>query len=207
MAVVRPLILTGSNDLIEMTNSQIDTVKNRCRYLYAQNPSVTLSYASSGGNISPNMRDNRKTAGAYKTSVTTYPAETSTDEPGNAHEDFDHINQNVGSTSVTADTNNVAFPIYYTGSNIQSMSLTDFRDTFIYPAIDTLTSASNQPGMFRIHNNTSLPGYSRIGSTSQYVFRDTRADTSLYTAGGIPETMRLCEKVYCGPVLMTSSLV
>ena len=190
MAVVRPLILTGSNDLIEMTNSQIDAVKNRCRYLYGANPSVTLSYASSGGNISPNMRDNRKTAGAYSTSTTSTPPENVTAEPGSAYEDYDHINQNVAGTLVTADTNNIRFPIYYNGSNIQSMSLTDFRDTFIYPAIDTLTSASNQPGMFRIHNDTSLTGgYSRIGTTSQYVFKDTRADTSAYSASGIPEAL------------------
>jgi hypothetical protein len=190
MAVVRPLILTGSNDLIEMTNSQIDAVKNRCRYLYGANPSVTLSYVSSGGNISPSMRDNRKTAGAYSTSITSTPPENVTAEPGSAYEDYDHITQNVAGTSVTADTNNIAFPIYYTGSNIQSMSLTDFRDTFIYPAIDTLTSASNQPGMFRIHNATSLSGgYSRIGTTSQYVFKDTRANTSAYTASGIPEAL------------------
>ena len=187
MAVVRPLILTGSNDLIEMTDAQIDAVKDRCRYLYGANPSVTLSRVSSGGNISPNMRDNRKTAGAYSTSTTSTPPESTTAEPGNAFADYDHINESVASTTVTSDTNNIAFPIYYDGAAIKAMSLTDFRDTFILPAIDTLTSAVGQPGTYRIHTSTSLSGYSAVSSS--VVFTDTRANTSAYTAGGIPETL------------------
>ena len=188
MAVVRPLILTGSNDLIEMTDAQIDAVKDRCRYLYGASPSVTLSYASTG-NLSPQMRDNRKTAGAAADSISAIPSSSVTDDIGSAHQDYDHINQNFAGTSATPDTNNIAFPIYYNGANIQSMSITDFRDTFILPAIDTLTSASNQPGMFRIHNGTALSGYTRIGSTTQFVFEDTRANAGAYTAAGIPETL------------------
>jgi len=187
MAVVRPLILTGSNDLIEMTDAQIDAVKDRCRYLYGANPSVTLSRVSSGGNISPNMRDNRKTAGAYSTSTTSTPPESTTAEPGNAFADYDHINESVASTTVTSDTNNIAFPIYYDGAAIKAMSLTDLRDTFILPAIDTLTSAVGQPGTYRIHTSTSLSGYSAVSSS--VVFTDTRANTGAYTAGGIPETL------------------
>lgn len=187
MAVRRPLILTVSNDLIEMTDSQIDEVKNRCRYLYGDSPSVTLSRVSSGGNISPQMRDNRKTAGAYSTSITATPPETTTDEPGNAHVDYDHISQTAASTSSTADTNNIEFPIYYDGSSIKAMTLTDLRDTFIYDAIDTLTSAVGQPGSYRIHTSTSLSGYSAVSSSA--VFTDTRANTSAYTAGGIPEAL------------------
>ena len=187
MAVRRPLILTGSNDLIEMTNAQRDAVKDRCRYLYGANPSVTLSRVSSGGNISPQMRDTRKTAGAHETSISATPPENVTDEPGNAHADYDHISQSVASTSATSDTNNVKFPIYYDGSSIRAMTLTDLRDTFIFPAIDTLTSAVGQPGSFRIHTSTSLSGYSAVSTSA--VFTDTRADTSAYTAAGIPEDL------------------
>jgi len=188
MAIVRPLILTGSNDLIEMTDAQIDDVRDRCRYLYGGNPSVTLTYASTG-NLSPQMRDNRKTAGADADSISAIPSSSVTDDIGSTHVDYDHINQNFAGTSATPDTNNIAFPIYYDGSDLKAMSITDFRDTFILPAIDTLTSASNQPGMFRIHNATGLGGYTRIGSTAQFVFEDTRADADAYTAAGIPEAL------------------
>jgi len=187
MAVRRPLILTGSNDLIEMTDAQRDAVKDRCRYLYGANPSVTLSRVNSGGNVSPTMRDNRKTAGGHLTSISSFPAESSTAEPGNVFVDYDHINESVASTTVTADTNAIAFPVYYNGSAIQTMSLTDLRDTFIFPAIDTLTGSAGQPGSFRIHTGTTLSGHTAV-STSP-VFTDTRANTALYSASGIPESL------------------
>ena len=69
MAVRRPLILTGDNDLIEMTDAQINAVKDRCRYLYGLAPSVTLSYAAANnGNLSA-MTDSRLQAGASTTNV------------------------------------------------------------------------------------------------------------------------------------------
>ena len=40
------------------------------------------------------------------------------------------------------------------------MTLTDMYDTFIFPAIDTITRcAVGQPGTYRIHTSTSLSGY------------------------------------------------
>ena len=71
MAVRRPLILTGSNDLIEMTDAQRNAVKDRCRYLYGTNPSVTLSRVSSGGNLGT-ISDTRKQAGASTTDVSSF---------------------------------------------------------------------------------------------------------------------------------------
>jgi hypothetical protein len=85
------------------------------------------------------------------------------------------------------DTNSVAFPVYQTSGNIQAMTLTDVYDTFIYPAVDTITSAVGQPGTYRIHTATTLSGYSSV-STS-IVYADTRANTGAYTAGGIGETL------------------
>jgi hypothetical protein len=67
------------------------------------------------------------------------------------------------------------------------MSLTDIYDTFIYPAIDTITGAAGQPGTYRIHTGTSLSGYTAVSSS--IVYADTRANTGAYTAGGIGETL------------------
>ena len=187
MAVRTPLILDGSNNLIEMTTAQINAVKNRCRYLYGENPSVTLSRVASSGNISPTMADTRKTAGASSSSVTTYPAQTTTDEPGTVTVNYDRISQAATNTTESDDTDSTAFPIYYDGDNIRAMSLTDLYDTFIYPAIDTITGAVGQPGTYRIHTATALTGYTAV-STS-IVFKDTRANTTLYTAAAIPEAL------------------
>ena len=186
MAVRTPLILDGSNNLIEMTTAQINAVKNRCRYLYGSDPSVTLSRVSSGGNLG-NLSDTRKQAGAMSTSVSALPPESTTDEPSTVTVQRAHISESRVNTSASADTNSVAFPVYQTSGNIQAMTLTDVYDTFIYPAIDTITGAAGQPGTYYIHTSTTLSGYSSV-STS-IVYADTRANTGAYTAGGIGETL------------------
>jgi len=186
MAVRTPLILDGSNNLIEMTTAQINAVKNRCRYLYGSDPSVTLSRVSSGGNLG-NLSDTRKQAGAMSTSVSALPPESTTAEPSTVTVQRAHISESRANTSASVDTNSVAFPVYQTSGNIQAMTLTDVYDTFIYPAIDTITGAAGQPGTYYIHTSTTLSGYSSV-STS-IVYADTRANTGAYTAGGIGETL------------------
>ena len=186
MAVRTPLILDGSNNLIEMTTAQINAVKDRCRYLYGSDPSVTLSRVSSGGNLG-NLSDTRKQAGAMSTSVSALPPESTTAEPSTVTVQRAHISESRVDTSASVDTNSVAFPVYQTSGNIQAMTLTDVYDTFIYPAIDTITGAAGQPGTYYIHTSTTLSGYSSV-STS-IVYADTRANTGAYTAGGIGETL------------------
>lgn len=182
MAVRRPLILSGSNDLIEMTDAQRNAVRDRCRYLYGANPSVTLSRVTSGGNLGT-MYDTRKQAGTHTTHVSSFqPA------PGisTITVNYATITESAANTTASVDTNAIAFPIYYDGAAIKAMSLTDMYDTFIFPAIDTILSAVGQPGTYRIHTGTSLSGYSAVSSS--VVFSDTRANSGAYTAGGIPET-------------------
>ena len=193
MAVRTPLILDGSNNLKEMTTAQINAVKDRVRYLYGANPSVTLSRVASGGALGT-ITDTRKTSGAA--SVTTgnqdadddgaaeYALEGDTAEPGTVTVNYDRIDRAEASTSASADTNSVAFPIYQTSGNIQSMSLTDVYDTFIHPAIDTITGSSQpQPGTYYIYTGTTLAGYTAVSADP--VFTDTRANTASFLAANI----------------------
>jgi len=186
MTVRTPLILDGSNNLIEMSTAQINAVKNRCRYLYGASPSVTLSRVASNGGLG-NLSDTRKQAGAMSTSVSSLPSEATTAEPSTVTVQRAHISESRTNTSATADTNNVAFPVYQTSGNIQAMTLTDVYDTFIYPAIDTITGSAGQPGTYYIHTATTLSGYTAVSNS--IVYADTRANTSAYTAGGIGETL------------------
>lgn len=186
MTVRTPLILDGSNNLIEMSTAQIDAVKDRCRYLYGADPSVTLSRVASDGGLG-NLSDTRKQAGAMSTSISAFPTEAVTAEPSTVTVQRAHISESRTDTTATADTNSVAFPVYQTSGNIQAMTLTDVYDTFIYPAIDTITGAAGQPGTYYIHTATTLSGYSAV--STDIVYADTRADTTLYTAGGIGETL------------------
>lgn len=182
MAVRRPLILDSNNNLKEMTDAQITAVKNRVRYLYGSDPSVTLSRVASGGNLGT-INDTRKKSGTAHTSTTAYPSEATTGEPQTVTVGYARISETRANTTASVDTNNVAFPIYQSSGNIYAMTLTDVYDTFIYPAIDTITSAVGQPGTYRIHTSTSLSGYTAVSSSA--VFSDTRANVSGYLAGNI----------------------
>lgn len=186
MAVRTPLILDGSNNLIEMSTAQINAVKDRCRYLYGDSPSVTLSRVSSGGNLG-SISDTRKKAGASITRTDRFATEAETAEPGTVTVNYARISESRSNTSASTDTNSIAFPVYQTSGNIQSMTLTDVYDTFIYPAVDTITSAVGQPGTYRIHTGTSLSGYSAVSTST--VYSDTRANTGAYTSGGIAEAL------------------
>jgi hypothetical protein len=183
MAVRSPLYWDGTA-LREMSTSQVNQIVDRAVYIYGSNPSANVSVVGSGGNISPNMTDTRMTAGAYSTRVDRYPNEGETAEPGSVTVTYDKISQSNNSVSTPIDTNSKAYPVYYDGSDIRAMNATDVFDTFINPAIDDLVDGSDRSGTYRIHTSTSLSGHTLISSTP--VFTDTRANTSLYSAGSIP---------------------
>ena len=73
------------------------------------------------------------------------------------------------------------------------MNLTDFLDTFVYPAVDLLIVASESSdtgGTYTITSSASAASnYTKVSSDDTAVFTDTRADTSAYSAAGIPETL------------------
>lgn len=185
MTVRTPLKLDGSNNLIEMSTTDINNIKSQVRYLYGTDPSVDLSYVSSGGNLGT-ITDTRLQAGASTTDVTNFDTEAETPDVSTVTVNIARISQATENTDATADTNSVAFPVFNNSGNIQSMTLTDMYDTFIYPAIDTLADGSDQPGTYRIHSGTSLSGHTLISSNP--VYNDTRADAAAYTSDGIGET-------------------
>jgi len=185
MAVRTPLKLDGSNNLIEMSTTDINNIKNQVRYLYGTDPSVDLSYVSSGGNLGT-ITDTRLQAGASTTDVTNFDTAAETPNVSTVTVNIARISSAQENTSETADTNSVAFPVFNNSGNVQSMTLTDMYDTFIYPAIDTLADGSDQPGTYRIHTATSLSNHTLISSSP--VYSDTRANTGAYTSGSIPET-------------------
>ena len=191
MAVRRPLYWNGS-DVQEMTDALIDELVDQCVYQYSTDPSVTMSVVSSSGTLDA-MDDTRKKAGAHFTSTTSFPAESTTAEPGTVTVTYDKMSSANASTSEVADTSNQAFPVYYDGSgSIQSMTLQDMKDTIFEPAIDLLTSGSTgtqQGGTYFISTSTSVSGATEVSGANTAVFTDTRADTSAYASGDIPETL------------------
>ena len=182
MAVRRPLVLDGSSDLKEMTDAQLAEVKDRCRYLYGANPSVTLSRVSSGGTLGT-ISDTRLKSGLAGVDAVDFDDETETGEPQTVTTNYAHISETRANTTESPDTNNKAFPVFYSSGSIQAMTLTDVYDTFIFDAIDTITGTQGQPGTYYIHTATSLGGFTAVSTDP--VFTDTRADVDSYLASNI----------------------
>ena len=187
MAVRTPLY-NDSGNIRQMTSAMIDEIIAQCVYQYSLNPSVTLSVVSSGGSVGT-IEDTRLQAGASATNASSYPSAGATPDVSQVNVQNEKINQTNASVTPTTDTGKL-WPVFYNSSNqIQAMSITDVEDTFLHPAIDILVSGStgtSQGGTYHISTSTSVSGSTLVSSTP--VFIDTRANTSAYTAAGIPET-------------------
>ena len=191
MAVRTPLYNNAGN-IQEMSATQIQQIKDFCTLkFYSGNP-VELQVDVGNGNIG-SISDTRLQAGAASTSATAFPSEATTAEPSVVTNTQNNIKQILATTpTLTNDTGNL-YPVYYDSqNNIQAMNLQDMKDTFIHPVIDTLASTDNtsaQAGTYFIStSSTAADGTKQVVSATP-VYTDTRADTSLYTAGGIGETL------------------
>jgi hypothetical protein len=183
----------NSGDLSEMTSTEIGHWIDAGIFVYAGSPTSVLTVVGGSGSLAA-MSDTRKTAGATSTNASAFVAEGSTAEPGTATVSYDRIHQAYTTSGVgqTADTG-ITFPVWWNSAanTIQSMTLTDFKDTFVSPAITKLTSGTESNttgGTYTITtSSTAAAGYTNISTTPVYI--DTRANTGAYTAAGIPETL------------------
>jgi hypothetical protein len=195
MTARSPLYVDDNNDLVEMSAGQIVEVQQRAIYHYGTSPSAVLTQVSGSGAGMAAMSDTRLQAGAVSQSATAFVAEGTTAEPGTVTVSYDKITLAYtasGSVGETSDTG-TSFPVYYDNSSgsILAMSLTDFQDTFLHPAIDLMisgTESANTAGTYTITNSaTAATNYTNVSDTA--VFINTIANASAYTAGGIPETL------------------
>ena len=190
MAVRTPLY-NNSGNLQQMTTAMVTEIVQQTIYQYSTDPSVALSVVSSGGSLT-GLSDTRLQAGSYSTSTTGTPNEATTAEPSIVTVSYDKISSASSGGSATTDSGKT-FPVYLDGlNNIQAMTHQDMLDTFIHPAIDLLTSGStgtDQAGTYHITTSASTSGSTEVSGSSTPVFVDTRANTSAYTSGSIPETL------------------
>ena len=189
---VRTPIYNNSGNLQEMSSSQITNLKNYFRYQFFLSNPVDLQYTASGGNIGT-INDTRLQAGAHSTSASAFPNEGTTAEPSTVTVNHAKINQVLKTTpTLTSDTGKL-YPCYLDSSNnVQAMNLQDMKDTFVHPVIDELASTDNttlQAGTFFISTSSSAADSDKQVVSSNTIFTDTRADTSAYTSGSIPETV------------------
>ena len=191
---VRKLLYYDSGNLKEMTTAEMVEVQNRMIYAYGVSPTAVITQVSGSGALVDAMSDTRLQAGATSQSSSAFVAEGSTAEPSVVTVTYDKINlayTATGSISNTTDSG-TTFPVYFDGSNdIEAMTLADFKDTLIHPAIDLMisgTESSSTAGTYTITNSSSAASnYTNVSGTA--VFTDTRANTGAYSSSGIPETL------------------
>ena len=192
MTVRAPLKYVDANTLQEMSTDEVTAWVNHICYLYGGSPSVTLTVDTSSAQNLQAMSDTRLKAGAASTNASAFVAEGTTAEPATVTVTYDRVAQTYASVSPTSDTG-TTWPVYFDSSSksIIAMPLADIKDTFLHPAIDKLITASESDttaGTFTVTTSaTAATGYTNISTDA--IFTDTRADTSAYTAGGIPETL------------------
>ena len=185
MTARNPLYYDESSDsLIEMSSSQLLEWQRAAIQQYAANPSVVITVGS--GNIGTTLSDTR-----FRSSTATQQASSfaTAGSLGTVTTNFNKIVQTITNPSVLSDTGK-SFPVYYDGSgSIQAMSLADFLDTFIKPAIVLMTASSEANagdfgGTFAISTSSSAAsGFTNVSSTA--VFIDTRANTGSFSSGQI----------------------
>lgn len=199
MAVRSPLYWTGDG-FRPMSSIQVGTISDRAIYLYAQNPSVTLSRVASNGNLTA-MEDTRFQAGTSLSRVDRFGTAAETPNITLVTTTWDVVDEStVTGTSNPTDTNNIAFPAYLdTDGNIVAMTQQDFIDTFISPAIVNMTknssSNANKGGTYEIHSNlefnpvpAEIPAHLSLVSAFP-IYTNTIADITKFTAAGIPEAL------------------
>ena len=184
MAIRAPLYYSAGN-LKEMTSAEVNEIVSQIIYQYSLAPSVALSVVGSGGNVG-SITDTRQQAGEMHTHNSSFPAESTTNEPTTVTVTYDKITKTTNSGSAPTDSGKT-WPVYRTATNnIQAMSLQDIKDTFLHPAIDLLVSASlgtDQGGTYHINTSNNVAGSTLVNATP--VFVNTQADTTAYSPGTI----------------------
>ena len=142
------------------------------------------------------INDTRLQAGSFSTSGSAFPSEATTAEPSVVTIGDKNINQT--STLYPTPTDNTVVVIYTSILMkiiiLERCQLTDMKDTFLHPAFDSLFSSltlNQQAGTyFVITCKYKCYRFNRGKWFKTPVFVDTtRANTSAYTAGSIPETL------------------
>lgn len=194
MTARSPLYVNSSNDLQEMTASEIVDIQKRMIFYYGSAPSVALAIDTGSAQNMDAINDTRKKAGATSQSTTAFVAEGTTAEPGTVTVVYDRVGLTQTTSGHNQPSTNISFPVYYDNSSgsIIAMTESDMLDTFVKPAIDLLvagTESDTTAGTYTItDSSTAATGYTVVDASNS-VFTDTRADASAYTAGGIPETL------------------
>jgi len=195
MTVRRPLYYDDSAGasspiLQEMTNIQLNSIKDAFKQMYLSSPSVALSVVSSGGNLGI-IYDTRLRAGDVSVGTSVFLGETITQEPQLVQVGISRLTQTISTDAEPTNSGNIDYPIYYYSdgsglSVIKSMTLQDMYDTFVKDVIDNDLSVSG--AVYTISTSTTVSAYTEVSGTNTPIYTNTEASPSDYSSTDIPET-------------------
>jgi hypothetical protein len=180
MATRTPVYFDGT-DIVDMTSTQLENIYNYAKYLYSLDPSVTLSYVASGGNVGT-INDTRNRSGVTQINAASYPTSQAVTSYNNVNPltiGNARINQNRTAFTLSVDSNNIKFPMYRDASNdLVAMTDSDFIDTFCVPALRTYrttdTTEDSFGGIYHVQTATTFSGSTLVNASP--IFTDTRND-------------------------------
>lgn len=194
MAVRLPLVnLMG--DLKEMTTSMVDQIIDRAIYLYSLDPSAFIYPANNGTGNMGSLVDTRKIASTVTSHPSSFQTPGALGDTSVTHNKMlmDQRPGTIYATPInpTADTGKT-FPIYYDNGNIRAMSLQDWKDTFLHPAIDLLVgsnTSNSQAGTYTLHTSTSLSDHNIITLAPMYTDTRYNGTTNVSSTRDRPSTV------------------
>lgn len=187
MAIRRPVNWNGTG-FQDFTDAEMAGVQLEIIRLYGVDPSVVLSVVSSGGSLG-NLTDTRLQAGTGTTDATDFDTTGELQNVSTISVTWGKINQTL--SGIALDKANFSYPVYRVSGGVRAMTSTDFYDTFINPALATLSgndSGTSTAGTYTISATTSLTGATEVSGSNTAIFVDTRADANAYSADGLTET-------------------
>ena len=189
MAVRTFLKLRGDDDIQVMSSDEMDTLIKFAVREFAQDPTVLMQRVTSSGNLGTFTNSYLVPGSAVSTS-SSFRSAGDTPDVVEVTNDVSHLNWSASSASTPADTGSIRFPVYLDGSdNIQACSLQDMIDTIYGPAIDYLTTSSEDEaivgGTYAVYRSGQAPANTTLVSVDR-VFRDTRNTADYSTNEDVP---------------------
>lgn len=202
MAVIRPLkINEPGGDLQEMTSAEVQLIINEVIRLYSNDPGIVLSVTSDPDDGTAyqyklsTIIDYRFQASTAATASSPWPTPNVPAYKAVVYDEtlLDMVwrysfpyKDRAGSAYV-----NHSYPVYYNdpAGKIQAASWLDMLDTFIRPALESLSGTTLTPtaagGTYFISTNTSETDATLVSSNP--VAKDTIADIAAFASGNLPE--------------------
>lgn len=192
------LKLNASNELEGMTAAEIVEIQEQAVHAWATDSgqSVTLSVVASDGNLNAMINTYYKAGAASSTNVSFPASPAATIETEITWDNISQTVQGAGAKNAynAALTNpEIEMPLYINDDgDIQAMSVDDFYDTFIVPAISTLVAPVGSGnlsggGLYAIYQDTAAISGFTIVDNSQAVFTDSQANVTNFASGNLPE--------------------